>query len=87
MQKKYRFRKIYFICNNKLVIEDCYEVTNAFRRKEYAEKLLESRGKKEHYYLWEDRSVPLPVKTVEEFYLVPAALYEKILKDHDLNAD
>lgn len=86
MQKKYRFRKMHFICSDKKVIEECYEVTNAFRTREYANKLLAHEGKKEHYYLWEDKSQPIPVKSVESFYLVPEALYEKLLKDHDINA-
>lgn len=81
MKKKYRFRKMYFKCHDKRVIEDCYEMTNAFRRREYIEGIIKYNDMGEgHRYLWE-RDTYKPKVSVEGFYLVHESLFEEILKE------
>lgn len=80
MAKKYRFRKMYFICEDKRVIEPPIEFTTSFRRKEYADTILKDQGERSYLYLWEKG--PLPVKSVEGFYLVHESLFEEILKEY-----
>lgn len=80
MQKKYRFRKMFFKCYDNRVIEDCYEMTNAFRRREYILRLLKANDMGEgHRYLWEKDKYK-PKVTVEGFYLVHESLFDEILK-------
>jgi hypothetical protein len=79
--KKYRFRKMYFICNDNKVIDPEYQVTNAFQYEDYGKRILEQQGKRDFHYMHEDKSIPLPVKTLQGFYLVPEQLFEDILKD------
>ena len=81
MGKKYRFRKMYFLCQNKKVISPNVSFTNAYQFKEYAEQILNEKVVRDYHYMFEDSSIPLPKETVEGFYLVPEALFELILKD------
>lgn len=83
MPKKRRFRKLYFICTDNIVIGPQFEFTPAFPRKAYADNLCVQQ---ENHFIWEDKSKPVPVKTVEGFYLVHESLYNEILKDHDADA-
>jgi hypothetical protein len=78
--KKYRFRKMYFHCNDKRVIDPQFEFTTAFQHKEYADRILEQQGHRTTHYMYEDATKPLPVKSVEGFYLVPEKLFEEVLK-------
>lgn len=75
---RYKFRKMYFICENKRVISPNVGRTNAYQFKETADSVLESQ-KRSFQYLWEN-SNPTKVNSVEGFYLVPEALYEEVLK-------
>lgn len=79
MQKRYRFRKMYFHCNDKKVISEEHQFTNAYRTEEYAKATLDTR---DFRFIHEDQSKPMPVQTVEAFYLVPEALYDEILKKY-----
>jgi hypothetical protein len=77
--KKYRFRKVYFQCADKKVMEPHHQFTNAYQYKEHALKNFEAR---ETHMLWEDKSKPLPKRSVEGFYLVHESLFDEILKKH-----
>jgi hypothetical protein len=77
--KKYKFRKLYFQCTNKRINIDEFEFTQAYKRREYAQSNLDSK-KRDTRYEWEKDKSPLPAQTVEAFYLVPAALYDQVLK-------
>lgn len=77
--QKYRFRKIYFICENKRVIEPNVHATNAYQHKEHADAILSQRDTS--VKMW-DINKPPRVYSVEGFYLVHESLYEKILKEY-----
>ncbi|ADY51460.1 hypothetical protein Pedsa_0888 [Pseudopedobacter saltans DSM 12145] len=81
MEKKYRFRKIYFQCEDNRVINPSYQFTTAFQHREYAEKNLKD-STRSHLYIWEDQNKPIPKRSVEGFYLVHESLFEEILKKY-----
>lgn len=82
MGKKYRFRKIFFNCHDNKVIEECYEMTNAFRRREYAESIAKGQIERENNPLLWERDRPRRKISVEGFYLVHESLFEEILKKY-----
>lgn len=74
MAKRFKFRKMYFVCKNGKVINDNVEMTNAYRRKEVADSVCKTwneRGLK----IWDDQKQPEPVYTVHAFYLVHEILF------------
>lgn len=75
--KKYSFRKMYFQCADKKVIDPGIQFTNAYQYREPAVSNLETRTS---HYMWEDETKPLPIRTVEGFYLVHESLFDEILK-------
>jgi len=79
---KYNFRKMFFICENKRVIQPNVLMTNAYQLKKTADNVCETRNLQQggEHKLWQDKSKPVPVHTVEGFYLVPEALYEEVLR-------
>lgn len=79
--KKYRFRKMYFICTDKKVIEPNTHMTNAYQNIETAQRVCKERSGGTHK-MWDDKTKPVPVNTVEGFYLVHESLFDKILKNH-----
>jgi hypothetical protein len=73
---------MYFICLDKKVIKPEHEMVPAFQHRTYADTLCIQQGGR---YIWEDKNKPVPVKSVEGFYLVHESLYEEILKHLDLD--
>ena len=73
---------MYFQCTNNRVIEEQYEMTNAFRRREYIEGILKANDMGEnHRYLWEKNTIK-PKESVEGFYLVHESLFEEVLSQY-----
>lgn len=75
-KKNYRFRKMYFICTDNLVIKPDTRMTNAYQFREDAEALIENRIT---HFMWEDKTKPVPQRKVEAFYLVHESLFNEIL--------
>jgi hypothetical protein len=72
---------MYFVCQDRIVIQDKVLMTQAYRKKETADQVGDDRNRScESHRLWDDKTKPLPVHSVEGFYLVPEALYEEVLK-------
>jgi hypothetical protein len=87
MGKKYHFRKMHFICYKNKVINQFLTFVNAYKDRDHAEKVLaEKTTKRDFIYLWEKPEDMIPREKVESFYLVHESLYEKILKEHDIDA-
>ena len=76
---KYRFRKMYFICKNKRVIESNVWSTDAYQGKHHAESIMEQKDKT--VYMWMENDPPIEY-SVEGFYLVHESLFEAILKEY-----
>ena len=76
---KYRFRKIYFICEDKLVITPDLLTTTAYKHKDYADTIL--RQKDTDVKMWEVNKPPKKY-SVEGFYLVHESLFDELLKDY-----
>jgi hypothetical protein len=79
--KKYKFRKMFFICDDRKVIDSNVHSITIYQYKEYADTILKEKGQRENHKMWDDKTKPLPIKTVEGFYLVPEKLFDEILKD------
>ena len=80
MAKKYRFRKIYFICCDNNLMDTNTEVTNAYQFRETALDQVK-RQPTTGRYMWEVNKPP-KINRVEGFYLVHESLYELLLKEH-----
>lgn len=78
--KKYRFRKMYFICQNMKVIAPNVQATNAYQKKELADKILQQSLAREPEDAYWNKGKPTPKKTVEGFYLVHESYFDEILK-------
>lgn len=78
---KYRFRKMYFVCEDKKVINPNVHMTQAYQYKGTADQVCKERERRTHKE-WEDKTNPVPVETVEGFYLVHESLFEEILKKY-----
>ncbi|WP_295672222.1 hypothetical protein [uncultured Mucilaginibacter sp.] len=76
---KYCFRKVYFICTNKQVIEPAIKSAVAYKNKDYADILLDQRDKS--VKMW-DVNKPPKTYSVEGFYLVHERLFDELLKEH-----
>lgn len=76
---KYRFRKMYFICENNKVIEPNVGATNAYQYKKTVDDILKQRDTT--VKMW-DVGKPPKVYKVEGFYLVHESLFDEILKEH-----
>lgn len=76
MAKRFKFRKMYFVCENGKVIDDNILMTNAYKGREVAQGVCDSRAQQNHK-MWDDKSKPFPKHTVEAFYLVHESLFEK----------
>lgn len=64
------------------MIEECFEFTNMYRRREYAMELAKGMIERENNnYLWEKDKTPRSVST-EGFYLVHESLFDELLKEH-----
>lgn len=78
--KKYRFRKMYFLCEDKRVISPNVRMATAFQYREDAEAVLRERLIRENggtlAYM---QNKPLPSLSVEEFYFVPAQVFKEVL--------
>ncbi|RZJ83686.1 MAG: hypothetical protein EOO20_22340 [Chryseobacterium sp.] len=76
MAKKFKFRKMYFVCKDGRVNEDNVAMTQAYNDKEVAESVCESRRQQNHK-MWDDKTKPFPKHTVEGFYLLHESLFDK----------
>ena len=82
MKKKYRFRKVYFNCYDNKAMEEEYEMTNVFRRREYALSIAKGQRERENNkYLWE-KDKPIRKVSTEGFYLVHESLFDELLREH-----
>ena len=81
--KKYRFRKVYFVCENKSVFGD-YSTVNCFKDGDHAkeqEVFKQKKANEEANLEWQ-KGKPAPVFKTEGFYLVHESLYDELLKAH-----
>ncbi|MDB4921813.1 MAG: hypothetical protein JWQ54_3796 [Mucilaginibacter sp.] len=76
---KYRFRKMYFICENKQVIQPNIWATTAHQHKDKADDVLANMDKS--VKMWDVNKPPI-THSVEGFYLVHERLFDAILKEH-----
>jgi len=72
--RKFRFRKMYFICENKQVIEPNVHMTNAYQYKHIADTVLSQWDTEPK--LWDAGKPPIKY-SVEGFYLVHESLFEQ----------
>jgi hypothetical protein len=79
LMPKYRFRKMYFICDDKKIISPNVLMTHAYQFKKTADVVCQERQRPTPME-WEDKGKPVPKVTVEGFYLVPEAVYDEVLK-------
>ena len=79
MGKKYRFRKMYFICEDNKIITPEVWATNAYQYQDKAMAIARQKSKTRGMYIVNEK--PL-VHTVEGFYLVHESLFEALLKEH-----
>lgn len=70
---------MYFICENKLVINDNVLSTTVFKNKVYAEAIFKQKDKNVYEYM--KRQPPI-YHSLEAFYLVHESLFDEILKEH-----
>jgi len=75
MAKRFKFRKMYVVCENGKVIADNVAMTSLYQKKEDAEGVCKNRQQHTHK-IWEDESKSLTKHTVEAFYLVHESLFE-----------
>ena len=82
MKKRYRFRKVYFICQDKRILpaDVIMYMSTAYRTREAAEANFRPRDPNQRM-AWE-KNVHIPVESIEAFYMVPAALYGEVLSPH-----
>jgi hypothetical protein len=76
---KYCFRRLYFICENKRVIEPNVHATTAHQYRDKAENTLAQKDTA--VKMW-DVNKPPRIYTVEGFYLVHESLFDTLLKEH-----
>jgi hypothetical protein len=70
---KYCFRLLYFVCTDRKILDDqASGGTYVYPEKQYCQHLQENRHT---HWLWEDKTKPVPTKTIEGFFLVPENLY------------
>jgi hypothetical protein len=74
MAKRFKFRKMYFVCENGKVIEDNIAMTNAYKDREVAQSVCNSRAQQNHK-MWDDKTRPFPKHTVEAFYLLHESFF------------
>jgi hypothetical protein len=77
--RKYRFRKMYFICENNRIIADNVWSVDAHQHRDKAEIILAQKDVS--IKMWEANKPPKRYK-VEGFYLVHESLFDLILKEH-----
>ena len=78
MAKRFKFRKMYFVCEDGKVIGDHTAMTNGYKDREVAQRVCNSRIQQNHK-MWDDKTKPFPKHTVEAFYL----LHESLFKDQE----
>lgn len=83
MAKRYRFRKVYFVCKDNSVFSD-YSVVNCFKNEPHAheQEIVQQRDAMENATMLWNVNQPIPVFKAHGFYLVHESLFDEILKDH-----
>lgn len=82
MAKKYRFRKVYFVCQDKKVFSSSTKVAPSFLFKEDAEHVRKIDENELFPYKSSNPHWKSPVFTIEAFYLVHESLYKELLEEH-----
>lgn len=77
--RKYRFRKMYFICENKQVIQPNVWATTAHQYRDKAQAVFDQKDKTVKQ--WQANQPPIH-HSLEGFYLVHESLFDEVLKDH-----
>ena len=72
--RKFRFRKMYFICENKQVIKPELHRVHAFQHKKHADEILAQMDKSVKN--WHVGKPPITY-SVEGFYLVHESLFDE----------
>ena len=72
--RKFRFRKMYFICENKLVIKAELHRVDAYQHKKHADEILAQMDTS--IKIW-DAGKPPKTYSVEGFYLLHESLFEE----------
>lgn len=81
MMKRYKFRKVFFVCKNNSVFSD-YAFVNCFKDGEHAEEQAiyhQRKAIEDSQLLWE-RGKPIPQFKAHGFYLVHESLFDEILE-------
>ena len=82
MDRKYRFRLVFFNCFDNKAVDEQFDITNAFTRRDYAEKIATTQRERENNpYMWEKGRHIRKVST-EGFYLVHESLFDELLAKH-----
>lgn len=82
MGKKYKFRKVYFICEDNKVFAQPYEAIHCFRREEYCKTVCVQQQmlKMDNSKMMWMHDKRIPEMTPHGFYLVHESLFDEILK-------
>lgn len=76
MAKRFKFRKMYIVCQDGQVIGSNIAMTNIYKKKEDADN-VRNNWQQHNHKMWDDPTKPLPKFTVEAFYLVHESLFEE----------
>ena len=79
--KKRRFKKVYIICQDKVILPSNVYFGNFSNYKDYADTICK-QNQPESHKSWEDSEKTLPVYEVHGFYLVHESLFDEVLRDH-----
>ena len=82
MGKKYKFRKVYFICEDNKVFAQEFKVVNCYKEEGYCKNVCagQQRIKMENVNMWWAGKETIPQLTPHGFYLVHESLFDEILK-------
>jgi hypothetical protein len=78
MPKKYRFRKMYFVCTDNVLIGKDTWSTTAWQARERAKEKADQQSRTRGMHIVNE--IPLEHK-VHGFYLVHESLFEELLKE------
>lgn len=82
MAKKYRFRKVYFVCRDKEVVPANARDTIAYKWESDAVQDAENQTASYAPYADKNRFWKAPDFTVQGFYLVHESLYDEVIEPH-----
>jgi hypothetical protein len=81
---KYRFRKVYFICEKNRIFPNNYEMVSSYRQMANALSVCSHQQRDAIIEAKKDynKSRDIPLYKVEGFYLVHESLFDELLKKH-----